>query len=213
MAKYRNFSGLSSFKPESLRFYLQFTMKKLASILFLSTLFFLLSAHRPEEISRPVMGSFLGFNLMPGPNSGAVTFVVITPLPNTQPDIRFITRNEFIRLASGIIANEANPQKENFFAKYEVEDCGVYRDSIFKKTSFSCSSVDQVWKLRYKVGPYSNGPDTLGWANSLVPSVGQMSILKSYGISRLDDYCYGENAFHLLHDMQSYAWQSKYKGS
>lgn len=189
-------------------------MKKYISILILCAAFFLFAGGRAVNGSKVTGGSYLGFNLMMGPNSGLVTYAVVTPLLNGQLDSRFISRNEFIRLASGIVASEANPKKENLFAKYEVEDCGVFRDSIFKKTSFSCSSVDQLWKLRYKTGPYLTGPDTLGWASlPLVPSAGQMSILSGYGVSRLDDYFYGENAFRLLHDMQSYAWQSRYKGS
>jgi hypothetical protein len=150
---------------------------------------------------------------MPGANNTLVTFVMVRVLPDGRKDVRGISRNEFIRLACGQCHDEdVNPNRENLFAKYEVEECGLYRDSIFKKTSFLCSSLDQLWKLRYQRGPYG-GSDSLGWTGATVPSNGQMGILKQYGAESLDDYIYGENAFKLLHDMQSFAWQSRYKGS
>ncbi len=161
----------------------------------------------------PVVGSFLAFNLMPGPNNSMVNFAIVTILPGGKKDVNFITQTEFVRLASGIMHSDVNPTAENFFSKYEVEECGFSRDSIFKKTYFFCSSLDQVWKLRYKTNPYGGGTDSLGWTGASVPSPGQMNILKQYGAENLDDYIYGENAFKLLHDVQSYAWQSRYRGS
>ena len=166
----------------------------------------------PQEQSHPATGPYLGFNLMPGPNNGMINFVIVSLLPDGRKDAQFITRSEFIRLASGVTASDVNPDKLNLFSKYEVEDCGVYRDSIFKKTRFECSSLDQLWKLRYRKSPYG-GADSLGWTNSSVPSPGQMSILKEYGATGVDDIIYGEQAFRLLHDMQSYAWQSRYKSN
>jgi len=150
---------------------------------------------------------------MPGPNSGIINFAIVTPLPNGTQSIQAITRNDFIRLASGLLKSEVNPNGENLFAKYEVEECGFYRDSVFNKTRLFCNTVDQIWKLRYKMGPYGNGPDSLGWTRATVPSMGQMSLLKEYGVNSLGDYFFGEQAFKLLHDMQSFGWQSRYKSS
>ena len=158
-------------------------------------------------------GSYLGFNLMPGPNNSVVNFAIVTPLPDGRQDAQFISRLDFIRLAGNKIRSDVNPDGIDFFSKFQIEDCGAYRDSLFRKTSFSCSVIDGLWKLRYKLSPYASGGDSLGWTGGLVPSMGQMNVLQTYGITRLDDYCYGEKAFKLLHDMQSYAWISRYKSS
>jgi hypothetical protein len=149
---------------------------------------------------------------MPGANNNLVNFALVVVLPNGQKSIQAISRNDFIRVACSQHPEDGNPLGENLFAKYEIEECGMYKDSIFKKISFVCNSVDQLWKLRYKMGPYG-GSDSLGWTGATVPSSGQMDILRQYGAQSLDDFIYGENAFHLLHDIQSYAWQSRYKGS
>ena len=45
------------------------------------------------------------------------------------------------------------------------------------------------------------------------PSEGQIQILNKYGAVFFIDVIYGENAFHLLHDMQDPAWVSSYQGS
>jgi hypothetical protein len=186
-------------------------MKKLLSICSFILLYAILCSHSVSQ-RKVVTGPFLGFNLMPGANNNLVNFALVTVLPNGQKIIRNITRNEFIRLACGQCHDDVNPNGENLFAKYEVEECGLYRDSIFKKASFICSSLDQLWKLRYQREPYG-GADSLGWTGATIPSNGQMGILKQYGAKSLDDFIYGENAFKLLHDMQSFAWQSRYKSS
>jgi hypothetical protein len=213
MAKYRKFSGFAANIRESSispPFIQPGTMKRHASLIFLGLFAFLFCGHRPLPRSSSVFGSFLGFSLMPGPNNGLISFAIVTPLLNGQQDCQFISRNDFIRMAGGGIHNEVNPNAENLFSKYAIEECGLYRDSVFKRTSFSCSVLDQIWKLRYHQGPYG-GADSLGWTGATVPSTNQMNTLRSYGITNLDDFFYGENAFKLLHDMQSYAWQSRYK--
>jgi hypothetical protein len=185
-------------------------MKKSVSVLLLCFTAFLLCSNTSLHGPTPVVGGpYLGFNLMPGPNSSMVNFAIVRIYPDGHKEADFITRNEFIRMASGC-HGDANPDGINFFSKYEIEDCGIVRDSIFKRTYFVCSPLEQLWKLRYKQGPYA-GPDSLGWTHATVPSASQMNILKSYGANSLDDYICGEQAFKLLHDMQSYAWQSRYK--
>ncbi|MFI5148602.1 MAG: hypothetical protein ACHQRM_02645 [Bacteroidia bacterium] len=186
-------------------------MKKLVSICSFILLCLLLSSNRPVT-PNPIPGPYLGFNLMPGANSNLVSFGLVRILPDGRKVIKSISRNEFIRLACGQCHEDANPTGENLFAKYEVDECGLYRDSIFKKASFICGSLDLLWKLRYQRAPYG-GSDTIGWTGSTVPSRAQMNILKQYGAENLDDFIYGENAFKLLHDMQSFAWQSKYKSN
>jgi hypothetical protein len=159
------------------------------------------------------MGSYLGFNLMPGPNNSIVNFAIITPLTNGRLDAQYISRLDFMRLASNGIPSDANPEGKNLFTKYQVDECGSYRDSLFRRTTYSCAILDQLWKLRYKLSPYAAGGDSLGWTGGTVPSAGQMHVLEGYGISTLGEYFYGEKAFKLLHDIQSYAWISRYKSS
>jgi len=186
--------------------------KKICWLLFFLVPGIGLSSYACFAPGAPTNGSFLGFNLMPGPNNGVVNFAIVTPLPDGRNSIQAITRSDFIRLASGLVRTDVNPKGENLFVKYEVEECGFYRDSVFNKTRLYCNTLDALWKLRYKSGIYG-GSDSLGWTKATVPSMGQMSLLQAYGVNSLDDYFFGENAFRLLHDMQSYAWQSRYQGT
>ena len=165
----------------------------------------------------------LAFNLMPSVNSGLTTFAILTWYGDAErpSDVRMITRNEFLAIAHGVIASEANPTRENLFLKYEVKDCSYHIDSIWKSTTYSCSVVDDLWKLRYKIFPLKADqklklvdkvqvPEP-GWANNnFEMSWEQLAFLEKYGIRTRGDFFYGANAFRLLKDMQDPDWVSTY---
>jgi hypothetical protein len=114
-----------------------------------------------------------------------------------------------------------------------VANCGYHNDTIihhiYYKGGLGCSPVDDLWRLAYSEYPFQtpqplksgNGGSVIsadgpgpGWARyPHKPSEGQQEILKSYGPVFWNDLIYGENAFHLLHDMQDPDWASKYRGS
>ena len=178
---------------------------------------------------------YLGFSLMPGANSTAVTFHIIRKWDDPAKSIEAanISQAEFMRIACGFQESSANPNKENLFQKYGMEDCGWFNDTIIKGRIYNggmrCNTVNDIWRLRYAEWPFyiapARGPKTPntlepagpgpGWARKpLMPSEGQLEVLKKYGVTDpMVDVIWGDNAFHLLKDMQDEAWVSTYKGS
>jgi hypothetical protein len=177
----------------------------------------------------------IGFSLMPGANSTPVSFQIVRVFDDPAKPIVAspISESVFEAIGAGWGESEANPNHENLFAKYEVAQCGYYPDTIIKhvfyKGGLVCSPVDDLWRLAYSEYPYydkpaenapkigntsnPNGPGP-GWAKEKhLPSEGQQAILKQYGVEFWNDIIHGENAFHLLHDMQDPTWVSTYSGS
>ncbi|MBI3512111.1 MAG: hypothetical protein HY064_15745 [Bacteroidetes bacterium] len=177
----------------------------------------------------------LGFSLMPGANSNPVSFNIVRKFDDPAKEITAysISKDQFTSIASGWGDNSANPDHTDFFAKYEIQNCGYHPDTIIHrilyKGGIGCSTVDELWRLGYSEYPYydqpaqtapkigntydPNGPGP-GWAKEkFSPDEGQQEILKHYGVTFWNDIFYGENAFHLLHDMQDDAWVSAYSGA
>lgn len=157
----------------------------------------------------------LAFSLMPSANSSPVTFALLTWYGDSpRPDgIQHITRQEFLAIASGLVESKANPSKENLFAKYEIQDCSYSADAVSKTVSYSCSVVDEIWKLRHKAYParVTGASPGTGWATGEYDmSWGQLDYLARYGITSRNDFIHGEKAFRLLKDMQDPAWVSSY---
>lgn len=176
----------------------------------------------------------LGFSLMPGANSTAVTFHIVRKWDDPKRPIEAvnISQAEFMRIACGFQDSRVNPKKENLFAKYGLTDCGYFNDTVIKGRIYNggmrCNTVEDLWRLRYGEWPFyvqqprANNGNTLtpqgpgpGWARKpLMPSEGQLEILKGYGASDpIIDVIWGEAAFRLLKDMQDDAWVATYKSS
>ena len=165
----------------------------------------------------------LAFSLMPSGNSALCTFAILTWYGDDArySDVRVITRNEFLAVAHGLIESEANPKREDLFLKHEIKDCSFYRDTVWKSTTYDCSVIDDLWKLRHKTYPLRADqkrvildkvavPET-GWASSAYEmSWEQLAFLEKYGIRSRNDYFYGANAFKLLKDMQDPDWVAAY---
>lgn len=179
---------------------------------------------------------YLGFSLMPGANSTAVTFHIIKKWddPKLPLEARNISQAEFMRIASGMLKCDANPKGENLFAVNGMTDCGWFDDTvvnrIFYESGIRCNTMNDIWRLRYGEWPFhiqaprvgNNGPNTLspvgpgpGWARKpLQPSEGQLEILKGYGPEDpMVDAIWGADAFRLLKDMQDDGWVTTYRGS
>jgi hypothetical protein len=177
---------------------------------------------------------YLGFSLMPGANSTAVSFHIIKKWDDPKMPIEAvnITQREFTAIASGLIKHNANPKGENLFATNGVIDCGYFNDTVinmrFYESGMRCNTVNDIWRLRwaewpfYIAAPRNANPNTLtpfgpgpGWARKpLQPSEGQLELLKSYGVTDpMVDAFWGANAFRLLKDMQDPAWVTTYRGS
>ncbi len=141
---------------------------------------------------------YFGFSLYPGPNSSMVSFGIITIFPDNSYKITALSQRDFYLQAMGMTYSKANPDTTDLFELYEIENIYV---------------VDSLWKLRYAEYPFENQRKTeKGWANKdIIPSPGQFDILNQFGIRRLNDFCYGENAWKLLHVLQDPFWIRQYK--
>lgn len=216
---------------------LDYAMKKLGSILpvlifAIAGFGFLQQSSEVELYSK----EYLGFSLMPGANSTAVSFHIIKKWDDPKKPVEAvnISQAEFMRIACGFQESAANPKKENLFTKYGMIDCGYFNDTVIRgmiyKGGVRCNTVEDLWRLRYAEWPFyiapprvkNNGPSTLdpqgpgpGWARKpLMPSEGQLDILRAYGpTDPMVDVIWGDKAFRLLKDMQDDAWVSTYKGS
>ena len=86
--------------------------------------------------------------------------------------------------------------------------------------------MNDLWKLRYQEYLFTAGRDSIGnivykneggWSTndsiSFIPSPSQQEILREFGIKRMSDFCYGENAFKLLHLLSDQNWLTAYKNS
>jgi hypothetical protein len=177
----------------------------------------------------------LGFSLLPGANSSPVSFYIVRKFDDPAKPIsaQNITKNEFIGIAYGWGESSANPKAEDLFTKFGIKQCGYIPDTIIHyvlyKGGLGCSPLDDLWRLGYSEYPYGGvttsdpkdpasvsdpGKTGPGWARTpFKPSDGQIQILQSYGAATFIDIIYGDNAFHLLHDMQDPLWVAKYAGS
>jgi hypothetical protein len=189
-----------------------------------------------QQASPPLSGfkDHLGFSLMPGANSSPVSFKIVRIFedPKIPAVVQSISRDEFLRIATGAQPSSANPTNENLFIKHEITQCSWGKDTVMNhmlyKGGWQCSIVDDLWKLRYSeypfqvpvtpgskvIDPLAEHIPTKGWAKQTsAPSDGQLNMLRAYGIVFVIDILYGDNAFRLLHDMQDPAWESRYRGS
>lgn len=178
----------------------------------------------------PNTHEYLGFSLLAGANSYPVTFHIVTKYDDPARPMTAvnISKNEFIAIAYGWGDDPANPTHENLFDKYEVAHCGYFPDTIIHmilyKGGMACSPLEDLWKLSHNewpgtaLVPGQNVKDPMvpgpGWAREANhPSDGQIQILQQYGVTYFIDIIYGENAFHLLHDMQDPTWVGRYTSS
>lgn len=152
----------------------------------------------PEENIR----DFLGIMLLPGSNT-LVRFYELHQNHDGSFKYTQLTMDAFMFRAAGKEKSVANPSKTNFFQTYGISDPNI---------------VSQLWKLRYKQYPYETiGQPEPGWANNSeseeMPSNEQFAILSQYGITRLQDVCYGHNLFMLIKDIANPQWIMKYKST
>ena len=146
---------------------------------------------------------FFGFNLTSPGVGGLTHFALIRPLDDGRLRIIPITLDRFVVAAQGKQNSKANPKNINFFEKYKIENLLVIND---------------LWRLRYMDYPFATLEQTgKGWSTNdslpFLPTNTQMQILNEYGMKRMSDYIYGENAFKLLYNMTVDQWVIEYKES
>lgn len=129
---------------------------------------------------------------------------------------RPITREGFIRQAQGRTFSPANPDAEDLFRKYGVKQCTLPPDSAAMGFLTDCSTLDDLWKLRYWEYPLqveSSQRMAKGWSEKpLVPSKRQKELLLGYGMRFPTDLVVGAEMFRLLKDMGNPDWVVQYRG-
>lgn len=178
-------------------------MKLLRSILLLNFLVIFISTIAYSQIVPKRLNDeyyvktdyYFGFCFITGANSSPVTFALVKIIEDEEIEAKVISKSTFVRMMSGKQECKANPENENFFEKYEIDPF----------------VLEILWKLKYKEHPHL-GNNQEGWAAELYsPSEGQFNLLSQYGIYSFTSYCYGENMFRLLKDIQSANWVNLYK--
>ncbi len=178
-------------------FYLK---KYLIKILLFLAIIISFSFNVVEPPPTPVKWQF-AFNLNENMQGGKLLqCAILRDSPSGKREIRFLTFESFILQAMGRQKSKANPDKIDYFEKYNV----------------SWKVLDDLWKLRYARHPYSKGKkdNITGYAkNPKSPSVGQIQMLNSFGVEKFTDFFIGENAFNLLVSMQDVEWLTQYLNS
>mgnify|MGYP001270325751 CR=1 FL=1 len=130
---------------------------------------------------------------------------------------RPLTRDSFIKQAQGRTFSPANPDADDLFRKYDVQQCTLPPDSAAMGFLTDCRTLDDLWKLRYWEYPLkteSGQRVSKGWSEKpLVPSPRQMELLHGYGMRYPTDLVVGTEMFRLLRDMGRRDWVVKYRSA
>lgn len=167
--------------------------------------------------SRMPLATFtFGMSLMTGMNNELFTLFVVKEFEGNVIGTEPISRGQFVMQARGELPSKANPDKANFFKRYDVLNC--YLPDEFddgRHLQPPCWVFDELWKLRFQEFPFKQMEGQhpgLGWAeNRLGPSGRQMLLLSGYGMNSLHDIICGEDLFRLLHDVNDPEWVDNYR--
>ncbi len=113
--------------------------------------------------------------------------------PDSTREVIFLTKQSFLRQASGNEKSRANPEKINFFEEYGIDS----------------KVLDVLWKLKHDKNPYG---DELGWGTELgAPTKAQYTMLHEFGIKRKSDYAFGDNLWKFLLKVDDPTWVNQYQ--
>ncbi|MBL7951863.1 MAG: hypothetical protein JNM62_09095 [Flavobacteriales bacterium] len=118
----------------------------------------------------------------------------------------------FVLQASGLMESKANLESVDLFDHYGIKNCGAWTDDGTLRTDLNCTTLQELWKLRYRHGMGAQPGE--GWAaEEFRPSDRQQIILQFYRKPEDEHWqgpYFGEDAFRLLRDMQDPAWVRTY---
>jgi hypothetical protein len=183
---------------------------------FLTTI--LLLGTVPKSIAGQPVTTSWQFALSLGSTTEGQMFSLFVVKVNDQGKVletRPVSRDNFIRQIQGRTFSQANPDAEDLFRKYGVKQCTLPEDSAAMGFLTDCSTLDDLWKLRFWEYPLklqSGQNERVGWsAKKLTPDERQMMLLGGYGMTYLMDLVIGENMFRLLRDMGDPEWVQNYR--
>ncbi len=146
---------------------------------------------------------YFGFNLIPNAMGGLYHVAIIKPQQDGTFEIKQLTTENFIAQAMGKQQSLANPKGIDFFKKFQIDNPNI---------------INELWRLRYQEYPYQTREKVEpGWSTNdsipFIPSPSQMKTLEKFGMTRLNDYIIGDDAFRLLHLMGKPEWVKLFKES
>ncbi len=178
-----------------------------ASVLVLSS--FLRPAEKPAAYAR----FEFGFSLNPTAQGEMYALFMYTVLDNKVVDSRPMRVGTYILQIAGLEESRANIEGLDLFEEYGIAGCAAYSEDGQLHTGLDCSSIRDLWKLRYR-GAAVEGRGT-GWAGEeFRPSDRQQILLQAY---RTEEYphwqgpYFGKDALRLLRDMQDPEWVRMYR--
>ncbi len=165
--------------------------------------------------------SHLGFNLMPHWPNQLNTFGVIETHQGAIIDFKSLPLKEFVLIGTGQQRSAANPDKRDFFSDYYIPRCEAWYDKPFEIHIVDCSTVENLWKLRYSKSPgnpgsggstvLTGGSGGAGWAKGeFGPNKAQLAMLNEFGIYKLGDFAFGDKCFRLIKASTDPAWVAQY---
>lgn len=134
-------------------------------------------------------------SLITGANSEAVSFGIYRQSNDRDHEVIFLTKESFLRQASGLEESKANPDKKDYFKENDIDP----------------HVLEQLWRLKHDEYPWHPGNET-GWGTkSGVPSERQFQMLAEFGINSMVDYVVGEKVWFFLKKVSNPVWQAEYQ--
>ena len=144
-------------------------------------------------------------------HSQMVTYAFVTMMDDYYIGVEIVRKDRFMYTALGHWPHKINPNRENYFEKFNVDSCFLLNNGS-KVIGYYVKPFSDLWKIRFYEHPYEY--DQLGWSQGqYTPSTSQRDFLRrEYGINNiLTEYIYGDTLFKLLRNVQSPAWVVNYK--
>lgn len=153
-----------------------------------------------------------GFSLNPNAQGDLAALFIYTVQDGMVVGCIPMRPHFFILQASGLMESKANLESVDLFDQYGIRNCGAWSEGGTVRTDLGCSTLQELWKLRYRNGMGAQPGE--GWAGEeFRPSDRQQIILGLYrapGYEHWHGPYFGEDAFRLLRDMQDPAWVQTY---
>ncbi|MCH2198763.1 MAG: hypothetical protein MK081_08255 [Flavobacteriales bacterium] len=168
------------------------------------------SGHHREEYDEALAERVPAIQLMPNWND-PITFGIATIYEGEVIDLDHVTMENFIMIYAGARKHIANKTGSNLFSKRGINNCYVDYVSAERQHYRTCDPVEGLWKLRYQKNP-NDDTDKGGWSSiESAPDDRQLSMLRAFNITRLNDFAIGEDAWALIQAVNDPSWVAKYK--
>ena len=165
----------------------------------------------PEAATAQARYEF-GFSLNPTAQGELAALFIYTVQDGVVLGTIPMRPNFFVLQASGLMESKANLESVDLFDQYGIHNCGAWTEDGVIRTNFDCTTLQDLWKLRYRNGMGAQPGE--GWSgDEFRPSDRQQVILQHYRDPQYPDWhgpYVGKDAFRLLRDMQDPAWVNSY---